>query len=81
MSSFEGSEEPTVLYYPATDRFTNDSYVNMTSPSPGLFRFTLRYRVKTDGWWDGDRNTDSTDRQRAEVKGLGVHQKNGTSSS
>jgi hypothetical protein len=76
MSSFEGSEEPTVLYYPATNTFKNDSFVNMTSPSAGLFHFTLRYRMASEGWWDGDRDTTNDDRQRAEVKGLGVHQKN-----
>ena len=76
MSSFEGSEEPAVLYYPATATFKSDSFVNMTSPAPGTFRFTLRYRMKTEGWWDGDRTTTNDDRQRAEVKGLGVHQKN-----
>src|SRR5438552_1851574 len=52
MNSFEGSEEPAVLYYPASASFTNDSYVNMTNPSSELFRFVLRYRYKSEGWWD-----------------------------
>ncbi len=73
LSSFEGEEEP-VRIYDVQSGFRNDSYDNMTSPSSGTFRFMLRYR-KGD-WWDADRSTDSTDRQRAEVKGLGTHQKN-----
>ena len=71
-SSFEGEEEPS-------DRVSNpglvvtpgDSYDNMTSPTSGTFRFELRYSTSA---WDGDRDTGSTDRGRAEVKGLGVHQ-------
>jgi hypothetical protein len=70
-SSFEGSEEPTVIY-DVQSGFRNDSYDNMTGSS--TFRFTLRYR--SGDWWDGDRATTLTDRQRAEVKGLGAHQKN-----
>jgi hypothetical protein len=70
-SSFEGEEEPTVIYHPSTDSFTNDTYDNMTSPSSGDFKFYLRYSSSS---WDGDRNTTSNDRQRAEVKGLGAHQ-------
>jgi hypothetical protein len=76
LASFEGSEEPTVLYFPGSQSFRSDGFVNMTSPSAGLFHFELRYRYKTDGWWDGDRDTTNDDRQRAEVKGLGVHQRN-----
>jgi hypothetical protein len=72
-SSFSGEEEPTVRYTPATGAFTNDTYDNMTSPSSGVFRFYLRYSPTV---WDGDRNTTSADRQRAEVKGLGATQKN-----
>src|SRR4051812_23466150 len=74
LSSFEGIEEPTVLYHPSTGTFTNDSYVNITDQGSGVIRYTLRYQPDMD-WWDGDRNTTNTDRQRAEVKGLGVHQK------
>ena len=76
ISSFEGKEEPTVLYHPSTGSFTNDSYVNMTDQGSGIVRFTLRYHPDQD-WWDGDRNTTNTDRQRAEVKGLGPHQFSG----
>src|SRR5262245_29136826 len=71
-SSFQGKEEPTVRYNPATGAFTNDSYDNMTSPSSGSFKFYLRW---SSTGWDGDRATTSTDRQRAEVRGLGTNQK------
>lgn len=72
LSSFEGREEPTVLYHPASKTFTNDSYTNITDVGNGTVRFTLRYYPD---WWDGDRATTNDDRQRAEVKGLGPHQK------
>jgi hypothetical protein len=75
LASFEGEEEPAVLYRVASGSFTADGFDNMTEPTPGLFRFTLRYHVRD--WWDGDRTTSNADRQRAEVKGLGPHQKNG----
>jgi hypothetical protein len=71
--SFEGIEEPTVLYHPSTATFTDDSYVNIVDEGGGMFRYTLRYRPDLD-YWDGDRATTNTDRQRAEVKGLGPHQ-------
>lgn len=74
LASFEGEEEPTVVYHVSSNSFTNDSYDNLTNITNG-FRATLRYRV--GDWWDGDRNTTSSDRQRAEVKGLGAHQLNG----
>ncbi len=69
-------EEPEVLYHPSSGSFTSDGFTNMTNPSPGLLRFVLRYRPAED-WWDGDRTTTNSDRQRAEVKGLGPHQKVG----
>jgi hypothetical protein len=71
LSSFGGVEEPTVIYYPATNTFANDSYVNITDQGGGVFRMYLRYSTS---WWDGDRNTTSTDRQRAEIKVLGARQ-------
>jgi len=74
ISSFEGTEEPTVVYHVSSGSFTNDSYVNLTNVSGG-FKATLRYR-KND-WFDGDRSTSNSDRQRAEVKGLGSHQNPG----
>jgi Ca2+-binding RTX toxin-like protein len=73
LSSFEGREEPTVLYYPLTNTFVPDTYPNMTDQGGGVVRFELRYR--SNEWWDGDRSTTNRDRQRAEVKGLGPHQK------
>ena len=73
LSSFEGREEPTVIYHPATSTFTNDSFTNITDVGNATVRFSLRYQ---SDWWDGDRDTTNNDRQRAEVKGLGVHQKN-----
>jgi hypothetical protein len=76
LASFEGREEPTVLYHPSTATFTDDSYVNMTDQGGGVMRFTLRYHPEQD-WWDGDRATTNIDRQRAEVKGLGPHQNPG----
>src|SRR5690242_15799495 len=74
LSSFDGIEEPTVLYHPSDGSFTNDSFVNITDQGGGVFRYTLRYQPNND-WWDGDRATTNIDRQRAEVKGLGTHQK------
>ncbi|HEX6737825.1 MAG TPA: heparin lyase I family protein [Vicinamibacteria bacterium] len=75
LRSFEGEEEPAVIYHVAGGTFSDDGFDNMTEPSPGLFRFTLRYHPRD--WWDGDRTTGNIDRQRAEVKGLGPHQRNG----
>src|SRR5262245_16337631 len=63
LATFEGKEEPTVLYHPSNASFTNDSYVNMTDQGGGVMRFTLRYHPDQD-WWDGDRATTNTDRQR-----------------
>ena len=74
LGPFEGEEEPTRIY-DVQSGFRNDSYDNMTNPSSGTYRFVLRFRG--GDWWDGDRATSNTDRQRAEVKGLGAHQKNG----
>ncbi len=74
LSSFEGIEEPLVRYAPGTGTFVHDDFVNITEISEGVFRMALRYRSEE---WDGDRDTPNKDRQRAEVKGLGVHQENG----
>lgn len=73
-SSFGGVEEPTVIYRPSTNSFSSDSYDNTTSPSSGVFKFELRF---SSSWWDGDRATSSTDRQRAEVRQLGTRQRHG----
>jgi hypothetical protein len=74
LSSFDAVEEPAVIYHVSTGSFSNDSYVNITSPSSGAFKFYLRYTSGSSGSWDGDRTTTSTDRQRAEVRALGAHQ-------
>jgi hypothetical protein len=75
LKSFEGIEEPKVKYNPARDRFEPDDFVNITDVGNGAVRMALRY--VPGKWWDGDRTTQSKDRQRAEVKGLGPHQKDG----
>jgi hypothetical protein len=72
IGSFEGEEEPTVIYDVSDGGTRSDSYDNMVSASNGM-KATLRFR--RNDWWDGDRSTSSTDRGRAEVKGLGAHQK------
>lgn len=74
LTSFDALEEPTVRYSPDTDTFTPDDHPNIVDLGDGVFRMTLRY--SSDGW-DGDRNMTLRDRQRAEVKGLGPHQKIG----
>lgn len=74
LGSFEGIEEPLVRYTPATGAFRPDSLVNITDLGSGTFRMFLRYRTDE---WDADRDTPNRDRQRAEVKGLGVHQRDG----
>jgi len=63
-----------VKYFPGTDRFVPDDYVNIVDEGGGVFRMTDRFRGE---WWDGDRDTRNKDRQRAEVKGLGPHQHHG----
>ena len=74
LSDFGGIEEPEVIYHPGTGTFTNDSYQNITNPSPGVFQVLLRYSTSQ---WDGDRTTSNTDRQRGEVKTLGPDQMKG----
>jgi hypothetical protein len=73
MSSWEDVEEPTDIYYPSNNRYVNDSYVNVTNPSSGTFKMELRYRNGGEWWDSGGHN----DRGRAEVKGLGPHQRHG----
>jgi hypothetical protein len=74
LANFDGLEEPALRYYPARGAFLPDGFVNITSPAPGVFRMELRYGPE---WWDSDRDTRNRDRQRAEVKGLGPHQRDG----
>jgi hypothetical protein len=69
--AFEGEEEPTVVYHVSSNSFSSDSFDNIQSGTS--YKFVLRFRA--NNWWDGDRNTSNNDRQRAEVKGLGAHQK------
>ncbi len=74
LKSFEGIEEPTMKYVVADGKAEHDDFVNITDQGDGIVRMTLRYR---GDWWDGDQATMRKDRQRAEVKGLGPHQKDG----
>jgi hypothetical protein len=74
LSSFGGIEEPKVIYYPSSNSFQSDSYVNITDLGGGVFQMKLRYNTSGTDWWDGDRTTSNTDRQRAEIKTLGTHQ-------
>ena len=76
LKSFEGIEEPSVRYVLADGgRFERDDFVNITDVGDNTVRMTLRY--EPDKGWDGDRERHDTSRQRAEVKGLGPHQKTG----
>ena len=75
VKSFEGVEDPSVRYIVATGKFEKDDFVNIKDVGDNTVRMTLRFRKGE--WWDGDQGTDRTDRQRAEVKGLGPHQKDG----
>lgn len=74
LSSFEGIEEPLVRYQPTTGNFIPDDFVNITDIGERTFRMFLRYHSDL---WDADRDTKNKDRERAEVKGLGRHQKSG----
>src|ERR1039457_2522604 len=75
LAGFEGIEEPEVKYLVAGKSFVPDSFVNITDTGSNTVRMTLRYHA--DDWWDGDRDRHDTSRQRAEVKGIGPHQKTG----
>jgi len=75
LKEFEGVEEPTLRYIVATGKFVPDDFVNIRDVGEGTVRMTLRYHV--GDWWDSDRANQDTSRQRAEVKGIGVHQKTG----
>lgn len=74
LSSFEAIEEPAVKFFPASGKFAPDTFVNITDRGSGTFRFANRFNAE---WWDGDRDTENKDRQRAEVKGLGPYQPHG----
>src|ERR1039457_3767427 len=75
LAGFEGIEEPEDKYLVAGNSFVPDSFVNITDTGSNTVRMTLRYPA--DDWWDGDRDRHDTSRQRAEVKGIGPHQKTG----
>src|SRR4051812_28635827 len=71
-AGFEGLEEASVIYFPDTNSFQNDptNFNHFVDEGGGMFRTTLRNFYPTLGWWDGDRDTTNTDRQRTEVKGI-----------
>lgn len=77
LSSFEGIEEPGVIYLPKSNAFVIDTnqHPNIADVGDGTVRMTERYYG--DEWWDGDRERYDRSRQRAEVKGIGPHQKTG----
>src|SRR4051812_17148397 len=74
LSTFGGIEEPAQTYFPASNTFQSDSFVNITDLGSGVFKMILRYNSSGTMWWDGDRTTGNTDRGREEVKTLGTHQ-------
>jgi hypothetical protein len=74
LRSFEGVEEPKMKYVVADGKAEPDSFINITDEGGGIVKMFLRYR---GDWWDGDQATMRKDRQRAEIKGLGPHQKSG----
>jgi len=74
LKDFEGIEEPEVRYIAASGKFERDTFVNITDAGDHAVRMTLRYTPES---WDGDRKNEDKSRQRAEVKGIGPHQKPG----
>jgi hypothetical protein len=77
LKSFDGVEEPHVKWVVADNKTQRDDFTNITDEGNGVIKMFLRYRGESEGWWDGDQGTDRSDRQRAEVKGIGPHQKDG----
>lgn len=77
LSSFEGIEEPDIIYNVKSHSFAADPshFLNITCVGNDTVRMTLRYYP--GDWWDGDRTRHDTTRQRAEVKGIGPHQQTG----
>jgi hypothetical protein len=75
LAGFEGIEEPVLKYVVASKSFVPDSFTNITDVGDNTVRMTLRYHA--GDWWDSDRDRHDTSRQRAEVKGIGPHQKTG----
>jgi hypothetical protein len=74
LKSFEGIEEPVMKYVLANNAVERDDFISITDMGDGVVRMFLRYRGE---WWDGDQDKNRKDRQRAEIKGLGPHQKDG----
>jgi len=74
LSSFDAIEEPRVKFSPGTRTFQPDDFANVVDRGAGVFRMHNRFTAE---WWDGDRDTQNRDRQRAEVRGLGPHQHDG----
>ena len=75
LSSFEGIEAPVLQYHVANNSFTPGASGNITDQGDHTVRMFLHYRANAG--WDADRDRHDTTRQRAEVKGLGPHQKTG----
>jgi hypothetical protein len=83
---FHAEEEPNYRYYPnrsGTSRWQNDpgydNMVQLSGVTEPTFVFKLRYNQAGEHWWDNFATIDTgtTDRGRAEVKGLGTNQVNG----
>lgn len=74
LKDFEGIEEPELKCFAVTGKFERDQFINITDAGERTVRMTLRYSPE---WWDGDRTNEDKSRQRAEVKGIGRHQKTG----
>src|SRR4051812_17471817 len=76
LSCFEGVENPRVKYIVASNTFESNSFKgNITDVGDNTVRMFLRFH--TNEWWDGDQGKSDRGRQRAEVKGIGPHQKTG----
>jgi hypothetical protein len=76
LKGFEGIEEPDMVYQVTNHTFVRDtSFTNITDVGSNTVRMFLRFHAGQ--WWDGDRDNKDVTRQRAEVKGIGPHQKPG----
>lgn len=77
LQNFEGQEPPKIKYIVASDQIVPnpDWRENITDMGNHTVRMLLHYRAGVG--WDGDQSTQRKDRQRAEIKGLGPHQKPG----
>jgi hypothetical protein len=76
LSCFEGVENPRVLFMVTNNVFAPNPFRgNIVDVGDHTVRMFLRFR--TNEWWDGDQGKTDRSRQRAEVKGIGPHQKTG----